>query len=242
RFCAVCKGALAPGLVQRRGADREARRAIGREHGELPAECLQTAADRRSDGSRRRCRLQGVDDRAAGLLVGKPGNRAPQRSRVRDAAAMLAERGRRQAETGRDGIAGAGQPIEGRSLPTQVGRADRRGAQADGERMSSRRRRRGWHARSPCGAARDALAQSSNPARRIAMRSHATTPHNPAMARSSPEPTTYWTRRLAAEVVGTFALTMVAVGADIAGRLSGGEVGSAARAVAPALLVAAMIY
>ena len=74
------------------------------------------------------------------------------------------------------------------------------------------------------------------------MRSHATTPHDPAMARSSPEPTTDWTRRLAAEVVGTFALTMVAVGADIAGRLSGGEVGSAARAVAPALLVAAMIY
>jgi len=51
-----------------------------------------------------------------------------------------------------------------------------------------------------------------------------------------------WTRRLVAEGFGTFALTFVAVGADIAGRLSGGEVGAGARAAAPALLVAALIY
>jgi MIP family channel proteins len=57
-----------------------------------------------------------------------------------------------------------------------------------------------------------------------------------------PDPRTMWTRRLIAEAFGTFALTFVAVGADVAGRLSGGDVGAAARAVAPALLVAAMIY
>jgi aquaporin Z len=51
-----------------------------------------------------------------------------------------------------------------------------------------------------------------------------------------------WSRRLFAELFGTFALTFVAAGADIAGRLSGGEVGPVARAVAPALLIAAMIY
>jgi aquaporin Z len=51
-----------------------------------------------------------------------------------------------------------------------------------------------------------------------------------------------WTRRLSAEVFGTFALTFVAVGADAAGRLTGGEVGAAARAVAPALVIVAFIY
>jgi aquaporin Z len=74
------------------------------------------------------------------------------------------------------------------------------------------------------------------------MRSHASALHDPSMARSSPDRTIVWTRRLAAEVFGTFALTVVAVGADVAGRLSGGEVGPAARAVAPALIVSAMIY
>lgn len=49
-------------------------------------------------------------------------------------------------------------------------------------------------------------------------------------------------RRIAAEAVGTFALTFVAVGADAAGRLSGGDVGPAARAIAPALLIVAFIY
>jgi aquaporin Z len=51
-----------------------------------------------------------------------------------------------------------------------------------------------------------------------------------------------WPRRLTAEAFGTFALVMVAGGADIAAQLSGGGVSAAARAVAPALMVAALIY
>jgi aquaporin Z len=72
------------------------------------------------------------------------------------------------------------------------------------------------------------------------MRSHASSLHDSAMARSFPQPVL--SRRLAAEVFGTFALTLVAAGADVAGRLSGGEVSPAARAVAPALLISSMIY
>jgi len=49
-------------------------------------------------------------------------------------------------------------------------------------------------------------------------------------------------RRVIAEAFGTTALVFVAVGADAAAVVTGGEVGLAARAVAPALLVAAMIY
>jgi aquaporin Z len=49
-------------------------------------------------------------------------------------------------------------------------------------------------------------------------------------------------RRLLAEAFGTMALVFVAVGADAAGLVTGGEVGTAARAVAPALTIAAMIY
>jgi aquaporin Z len=49
-------------------------------------------------------------------------------------------------------------------------------------------------------------------------------------------------RRLAAEVIGTVALVFVAVGADAAAAITGGAVGTAARAVAPALMVAALIY
>jgi aquaporin Z len=52
-----------------------------------------------------------------------------------------------------------------------------------------------------------------------------------------PEP-----RRLVAEVAGTFALTAVAAGADVAGQLTGGQVSPAARAVAPGLLVMALVY
>jgi aquaporin Z len=48
--------------------------------------------------------------------------------------------------------------------------------------------------------------------------------------------------RLVAEAVGTFALTFVAAGADTMGIISGGQVGPAARAVAPGLLVMAFIY
>jgi aquaporin Z len=49
-------------------------------------------------------------------------------------------------------------------------------------------------------------------------------------------------RRLAAEVIGTMALVFVAVGADAAAAVTGGAVGTAARAVAPAMMVAALIY
>jgi MIP family channel proteins len=50
-----------------------------------------------------------------------------------------------------------------------------------------------------------------------------------------------WARRLTAEAFGTFALVFVAVGGDAMASISG-EIGTAARAVAPALVVAAMIY
>jgi len=49
-------------------------------------------------------------------------------------------------------------------------------------------------------------------------------------------------KRLLAEAFGAMALVFVAVGGDAAGLVTGGEVGVAARAVAPALMVAAMIY
>jgi aquaporin Z len=51
-----------------------------------------------------------------------------------------------------------------------------------------------------------------------------------------------WPRRVAAETFGTFALVFVAVGADTMAVVSGGQVSTAARAVAPALMVAATIY
>jgi aquaporin Z len=51
-----------------------------------------------------------------------------------------------------------------------------------------------------------------------------------------------WTRRLGAELIGTFALVFVAAGADTTAVVSGGAVSVAARAVAPALMVAALIY
>jgi aquaporin Z len=60
--------------------------------------------------------------------------------------------------------------------------------------------------------------------------------------RNLPSAATIWTRRIAAEALGTFALVFVAVGGDAAGRLTGGDVGTAARAVAPGLLIAALIY
>ncbi len=49
-------------------------------------------------------------------------------------------------------------------------------------------------------------------------------------------------RRLAAEAFGTFALVFVAAGADTFARVSGGEVSVLGRAVAPALMVAALIW
>jgi aquaporin Z len=51
-----------------------------------------------------------------------------------------------------------------------------------------------------------------------------------------------WVRRFIAEVVGTFALVFVAAGADTMAVVSGGQVSVAAKAVAPALMVAAVIY
>jgi aquaporin Z len=51
-----------------------------------------------------------------------------------------------------------------------------------------------------------------------------------------------WPRRLAAEAFGTFALVFVAVGGDAMAVVSAGEVSVAARAVAPALMVAALIW
>ncbi len=49
-------------------------------------------------------------------------------------------------------------------------------------------------------------------------------------------------RRLFAELLGTFALTFVAAGGEVIAVISGGAVSPAARAVAPGLLVMAMIY
>jgi aquaporin Z len=51
-----------------------------------------------------------------------------------------------------------------------------------------------------------------------------------------------WQRRLAAELFGTFALVFVAVGGDAMATVSDGAVSVAARAVAPGLMVGALIY
>lgn len=49
-------------------------------------------------------------------------------------------------------------------------------------------------------------------------------------------------RRLFAEGLGTFFLVAIAAGADVAARITGGEVSAAVRAVAPGLYVMAFIY
>jgi len=51
-----------------------------------------------------------------------------------------------------------------------------------------------------------------------------------------------WVRRLSAELFGTFALVFVAAGADTMARVTAGQVSDAARAVAPGLMVGALIY
>lgn len=51
-----------------------------------------------------------------------------------------------------------------------------------------------------------------------------------------------WPRRLTAELAGTFALVLAAAGADAVAQLTHGGVSEASRAVAPALVVAALIY
>lgn len=54
-------------------------------------------------------------------------------------------------------------------------------------------------------------------------------------------PVSLW-RRVFAELLGTFLLTLVAAGADVIGAASGHLIAEPARVVAPALLVMAMIY
>ncbi len=51
-----------------------------------------------------------------------------------------------------------------------------------------------------------------------------------------------WPRRLTAEAFGTFALVFAAAGGDVMAAVSHDAVGTAARAIAPALMVAALIY
>lgn len=51
-----------------------------------------------------------------------------------------------------------------------------------------------------------------------------------------------WPRRLTAEAFGTFALVFAAAGGEVMAAASHGSVGAAARAIAPALIVAALIY
>ena len=66
-----------------------------------------------------------------------------------------------------------------------------------------------------------------------------------AESRFTPEDHATWNpglRRLVAELLGAFALTAVAAGGDVAGQLTGGEVTAMARAIAPGLLVMALIY
>src|SRR5512138_583731 len=60
--------------------------------------------------------------------------------------------------------------------------------------------------------------------------------------RDAPPDEPPWPKRLTAEAFGTFALVFVAAGADTMATASGGQVSPAARAVAPALMVAALIY
>ncbi|MGE7434248.1 aquaporin [Kitasatospora sp. NPDC001175] len=49
-------------------------------------------------------------------------------------------------------------------------------------------------------------------------------------------------RRLAAERVGTFFLVLVAAGARVVSAVTGGEIGRAAAAIAPGVMVPALIY
>ena len=61
-------------------------------------------------------------------------------------------------------------------------------------------------------------------------------------ARGPNRPDQTWPRRLGAEAFGTFALVFVAAGGDTMALVSHGQVSVAARAVAPGLMVAALIY
>ncbi len=59
--------------------------------------------------------------------------------------------------------------------------------------------------------------------------------------REDPLPAPWW-RRAGGEAFGTFALVFVAITADTVATMSTGEVSVAARAIAPALMVSALIY
>ena len=60
--------------------------------------------------------------------------------------------------------------------------------------------------------------------------------------KQQPEPAVEVTRRLLAELIGTFALTFAAAGSDTVAVVSHGAIGVVVRAAAPALIVMAMIY
>ena len=64
----------------------------------------------------------------------------------------------------------------------------------------------------------------------------------PSPRRGTPRPAPGFAVRLGAELIGTFGLTFVAAGADTLARVSGDQVSVAARAVAPGLLVLALVY
>jgi aquaporin Z len=66
--------------------------------------------------------------------------------------------------------------------------------------------------------------------------------HQVERAGDAPPRSTDWPHRILGEAFGTFALVFVAVGADTMAVVSDGRVSAAAQAVAPALVVAAMIY
>ena len=59
---------------------------------------------------------------------------------------------------------------------------------------------------------------------------------------SAPVVDRHFAVRLGAEAIGTFALTFVAAGGDVTANLSAGDVTPVARALAPGLLVMALIY
>ena len=69
----------------------------------------------------------------------------------------------------------------------------------------------------------------------------APTPKKPP-ALAPPEGLADHLRPFVAEAVGTFALTLVGAGGEVIAHVSGGEVSHAARAVAPGLMVLALIY
>jgi len=65
--------------------------------------------------------------------------------------------------------------------------------------------------------------------------------HHGTVAATTAAPEPPWQRRLGAEVFGTFALVFAAAGADVMASVTG-DISPAARAVAPALMVTALIY